>query len=374
MDSHPHRHANPTVTRREHALPLYPGLWAVVALFGLSACQIPPPTAILPATADSARAAAAESTLPPPLPPSARTPTITPSPSETSAPTHTHTPTVTFTPSPTATRTPVVPRAQPEELPLPRPDVTIEEHLLFGRPMPEGGNNYPVSNYRYGMTWDGLLAPHRGVDLANDEGTPVVAIGPGTVHYAGDDSTQRFAFIKEFYGNLVIVQLDQRWHERPLFALYAHLSAIEVESGQAVAAGEPLGAVGQSGAALAPHLHLEIRIDDPANYMMVRNPELWYSPLPGAGVLAGRVLDRQGRFVPGQLVEIICPDGGRRWVETYWNQRTLPDEVMSENFVFGDIPEMECTAQAEMPGVTLRQPAQIRAGHIAFVLLQLPAN
>jgi len=73
-------------------------------------------------------------------------------------------------------------------------------------------------------------------------------------------------------------------------------------------------------------------------------------------------------------VEIICPDGGRRWVETYWNQRTLPDEVMSENFVFGDIPEMECTAQAEMDGVMLRQPAQISAQHIAFVVLQLPAN
>ena len=47
---------------------------------------------------------------------------------------------------------------------------------------------------------------------------------------------------------------------------------------------------------------------------------------------------------------------------------------MSENFVFGDIPEMECTAQAEMDGVMLRQPAQISAQHIAFVVLQLPAN
>ena len=253
---------------------------------------------------------------------------------------------------------------------MPRPDVPIETHLLFGRPMPEGGNNYPVSNYRYGMTWDGLYAPHRGVDLANDEGMPVIAIGPGTVYYAGDDSAQRFAFIKDFYGNLIILQLGQRWHERPLFALYAHLSSTEVVSGQTITAGETLGHIGQSGAALAPHLHLEIRIDDPSNYMMVRNPELWYAPLPGTGVLAGRVLDQQGRYVPGQLVEIYCPDGGRRWVETYWNQRTLPDEMISENFVFSDIPEMECEVRTELQGILLSQPVQINAHQLSFVVLQ----
>ena len=216
--------------------------------------------------------------------------------------------------------------------------------------------------------------PHRGLDMANDEGTPVIAIGPGTVYYAGDDSNQRFAFIKEFYGNLIILHLDQRWHERPLFALYAHLSSIEVETGQTVATGETIGAVGQSGAALAPHLHFEIRIDDPTNYIMVRNPELWYAPRPRTGVLAGRVLDRQGRFVPGQLVEINCPDGGRRWVETYWNQRTPPDEAISENFVFGDIPEMECVVQAELQGILLSQPVQISAQHVRFVVLQQTDN
>ncbi len=257
---------------------------------------------------------------------------------------------------------------------MPRPDVAVEEHLLFGRPIPDGGNNYPSANYRYGMTWDGLLAPHRGLDMANDEGTPVIAIGPGTVYYAGDDSNQRFAFIKEFYGNLIILHLDQRWHERPLFALYAHLSSIEVETGQTVATGETIGAVGESGAASAPHLHFEIRIDDPTNYIMVRNPELWYAPRPRTGVLAGRVLDRQGRFVPGQLVEINCPDGGRRWVETYWNQRTPPDEAISENFVFGDIPEMECVVQAELQGILLSQPVQISAQHVRFVVLQQTDN
>jgi hypothetical protein len=152
------------------------------------------------------------------------------------------------------------------------------------------------------------------------------------------------------------------------------LSSIEVENGQIVSRGDTLGTVGQSGVALAPHLHLEIRIDDPTDYMMVRNPELWYEPLPGTGVLAGRVLDQQGRFIPGNLVEIKCPDSGIRWVETYWNQRTLPDEVISENFVFGDIPEMECMVQTQIQNISLNQVARISAQHITFVVLREPDN
>lgn len=372
MDIHPHREAHLIVTLTVWALQFRPMLCVVATMSALTACQPVPHAASSSPTSRSEKAVAVNSALPPPLPISTRAPSITPWSSATNTPVHT--PTFTFTPSPTATRTPIVPKAQPEELPLPLQGVTIEEHLFFGRPIPEGGNNYPVSNYRYGMTWDGLLAPHHGVDLANNKGTPVVAIGSGTVYYAGDDRTQRFAFTNEFYGNLIILHLDQRWHERHLFTLYAHLDSVEVENGQTVSTGETIGTVGESGAALAPHLHLEIRIDDPVNYTMVRNPELWYAPLPGTGVLAGQVLDRQGRFVPGQLVEIKCPDGGRRWVETYWNQRTLPDEVISENFVFGDIPEMECEVQASLQGILLNQPVQISTQHVTFVVLQQPSE
>ena len=86
-----------------------------------------------------------------------------------------------------------------------------KKHFLFRRPVGQEGNNYPSSKYRYGMTWDGLLAPHRGVALANETGTPIVAIGQGTVYYAGDDSTQNLAFVNNFYGNMIILHLNQQW-------------------------------------------------------------------------------------------------------------------------------------------------------------------
>ena len=49
--------------------------------------------------------------------------------------------------------------------------------------------------------------------------------------------------------------------ERGLYLLYAHLDGPAlVEVGDSVTCGQPLGAIGDSGNALNPHLHLEIRI------------------------------------------------------------------------------------------------------------------
>lgn len=48
---------------------------------------------------------------------------------------------------------------------------------------------------------------------------------------------------------------------RSLYLLYAHLrDAPSLSAGDPVACGEPIGAVGDSGNALAPHLHLEVRV------------------------------------------------------------------------------------------------------------------
>ncbi|MBS60945.1 MAG: hypothetical protein CL606_06540 [Anaerolineaceae bacterium] len=320
-------------------------------------------------TAKTATFVAYQKTLPPPLPPQRTTPTTTPIPTETKKPTLTPTNTATYTPTVTPTRTPIVPKARPEQLPLPRQDFANETHLFYGRPMLEG-NNYPVSHYRYGMTWDGLLAPHLGVDLANDKGSMVVAIGNGTVIYSGNDDTELFGFRNEFYGNLIVLSLDQKWNDRQIYALYAHLSETNVEIGQKVTQGDIVGKVGESGAALAPHLHLEIRIDDPRNYMSTRNPELWYLPLPGTGVVAGRILDKNGLFIPGHMVKITCADQGVRWVQTYWNQWTPPDDNFSENFVFSDIPEMQCTVQSEYSGEIISQSIDIQPQDVVFVVLR----
>ena len=69
-----------------------------------------------------------------------------------------------------------------------------------------------------------------------------------------------------FPGRLVVID-----HGDELYTLYAHLSKIQVEQGQAVPAGEQIGEVGQSGVATGPHLHFEVRINgtpyDPMGYL-----------------------------------------------------------------------------------------------------------
>ncbi|RDL42685.1 peptidase M23 [Marinomonas piezotolerans] len=91
--------------------------------------------------------------------------------------------------------------------------------------------------------------PHRGVDYAASEGTPVQSSGDGEITYAGDIRG---------YGNAVIID-----HGRGYTTLYAHLQgfAPNIKTGYQVSQGEEIGYVGQTGWATGPHLHYEFRVN-----------------------------------------------------------------------------------------------------------------
>lgn len=88
---------------------------------------------------------------------------------------------------------------------------------------------------------------HTGIDLAVPLGTPVRATLDGIVHVVVSMAG---------YGLHVIVD-----HGDGLTTLYAHLSAVTVAEGDAVAAGDVIGRAGSTGNSTGPHLHFEVRRD-----------------------------------------------------------------------------------------------------------------
>ena len=90
----------------------------------------------------------------------------------------------------------------------------------------------------------GSPAYHEGLDIAADKGAPVFAAADGVVQSAawGGD-----------FGNLVVIG-----HEFGLTTRYAHLSKLDVKTGQTVARGQVVGAIGATGRASGSHLHYEV--------------------------------------------------------------------------------------------------------------------
>ena len=89
---------------------------------------------------------------------------------------------------------------------------------------------------------------HRGVDIAVSLGTPVYAGIRGIVTFAGKRGN---------YGNLVEIEGSDGIKVR-----YAHLSKIDVVTGQKVLDGEKVAETGNTGMSTGPHLHYEIIVDD----------------------------------------------------------------------------------------------------------------
>ena len=335
----------------------------------------PSPTPPLPETAT-------------PLPTETAVSTATALPTETVPPTlpptHTPLPTATLLPSPT----PLViaaDRACPDPPPLkpeynrfflspniwPTPDVANRAaHFWLSKPLPGGGRLLINQTYPYGYDGNGRYLLHNGIDVAEELGTPVLAVADGTVVVAQSDFNALYGWRCDWYGELVVIELDETWLGQPMYALYGHVLNINVEVGQRVTRGEPVAEVGFGGAALVPHLHFELRIGE-NSFESTRNPMLWIAPGSSRGVIAGRITDPDGRPWQGVVVTLIGPDGEDTLINTFSyldDPRNLinPDELMAENFVFSDLLPGEYVLYAKLQEVEYRVPVTVTAGELSF--------
>ena len=103
---------------------------------------------------------------------------------------------------------------------------------------------------------------HRGIDLASELNSPVVAARSGRVIVAKNE--------ERGMGNYIVIR-----HPGNITTLYGHLSKIYVGQNQFVRQGQIIGKVGKTGNANYPdiqtHLHFEVRKDgilqDPLEYL-----------------------------------------------------------------------------------------------------------
>lgn len=184
--------------------------------------------------------------------------------------------TVIIIPAATATLITPSPTSAPTKIPCDHHTVDFcitDGHFILQRPINPSKNDLVDTTYRYASTANGTREPHHGVEFLNRYGTPVQAAAEGIVLFAGPDVEAVYSPWKNFYGNVIVVK-----HDNDLFTLYAHLSKVDVQAGDAVLVGQKIGEVGQSGVATGSHLHFEVRRGDVEDYFSTQNPELWLAP------------------------------------------------------------------------------------------------
>lgn len=120
---------------------------------------------------------------------------------------------------------------------------------------------WPLPGVTYVSCYYGGYAGHRGMDIAGNYGTPVVAAESGTVIRANDYDSWG-----DSWGYYVLI-----YHNSTFTTRYAHLSGLTVSDGQYVEQGTVVGYEGDTGNVTGPHLHFEVYENgtrvDPMNYL-----------------------------------------------------------------------------------------------------------
>ncbi len=218
---------------------------------------------------------------------------------------------------------------------------------ILQSPVPIGFTRTVDNSYRYGTTQEGTRIPHDGVEFYNPSGTPVLAAADGIIYFAGSDNATLYGQFKDFYGNLIIIEHDLDQFNQPVFSLYAHLSVMDVKTGDKVKTGEKIGEVGATGSAIGSHLHFEVRLNGPGLDQRL-NPELFISltdnqPLTPSGILIGNILDYQKQKVSQNKLVIQPVENGRVMIDKAYYLETYAADVPSdpnwlENFSISNLP------------------------------------
>lgn len=123
---------------------------------------------------------------------------------------------------------------------------------------------------------------HTGIDFSCPRGTQIVASGKGVIEKINGNGRG--------YGKHVLIN-----HGYGIQTLYAHMSEIDVRVGQKVERGTPIGKVGSTGTATAPHLHYEVHKQgtpiNPIDYVLDGLNPTEYNLLLKQAAVEGKSMD-----------------------------------------------------------------------------------
>lgn len=258
----------------------------------------------------------------------------------------------------------------------PRPTLTT----WFARPIAPTDNPYIDQTYRYGSTMGGNFQQHQGVEFNNPDGTPVHAIAAGTVVYAG--RAEAGALTVAIRHDTTVTPTGGT--PLRIYSVYYHNSALEVQVGDRVPAGQVISRVGNTGRATNDHLHLEVQASPTDSVGAIvdslqkfppytTNPELWIQPLPGTGIVAGQVFGADGQPIPqARIYGFRKPAPAETpfsYAETY-GARAHPHPLYGEHFAVGDVPAGVYTLGTQIGSRKVYRRVRVEPGKLTWVVFR----
>lgn len=130
-----------------------------------------------------------------------------------------------------------------------------KRNLLAATPSLRPTRGWLSSEFGYRISpFTGKRELHKGLDIANRHGTPIIAPADGVVTYAKK---------KWLIGNMVTID-----HGYGMVTRYGHLDKFKIKKGARVKRGEIIALMGNTGRSTGPHLHYEVLLNGvPVNPM-----------------------------------------------------------------------------------------------------------
>ena len=97
-----------------------------------------------------------------------------------------------------------------------------------------------------------LTHTHKGIDIANNTGTPIRSTANGTIIAVGTSGN---------FGRRIMIYHGTDENGTTYVTIYAHLSNFSVKAGDKVSQGEIIGLMGNTGYSKGTHLHYEVRVN-----------------------------------------------------------------------------------------------------------------